>query len=214
MLRPNLSPALFACVLMPLLFTACGKNEVIVYRTAKTEPAAAGPAAPAPAGAAPATMSGTAVATAAGAELSWTAAPGWQPKPGNAMRKGSYLVPDATGSSAELAITAFPGDVGGEIANVNRWRGQLQLGPLADAEVSAGVTRLAVNGLAVAVVDFANPASAPPQRIIGAMVPFGGATWFFKLTGADATVASAKPAFLAFLQTVKPSQPATAAPTP
>ena len=45
-------------------------------------------------------------------------------------------------------------------------------------------------------------------RIVGAIVPVNGATWFFKLMGPDATVSAAKPAFLEFLKTVR----ATAAP--
>jgi hypothetical protein len=60
------------------------------------------------------------------------------------------------------------------------------------------------NGLSFTIVDFANPQAAKSQRILGALVPYGGATWFFKLMGPDSTVAAAKPAFLAFLQNVKP----------
>jgi hypothetical protein len=39
------------------------------------------------------------------------------------------------------------------------------------------------------------------------MTPYQDAMWFFKLTGPDAVVARAKPAFLDFLQTVKPVTP-------
>ena len=46
-----------------------------------------------------------------------------------------------------------------------------------------------------------------PQRILGAIVPFNGGTWFFKLMGPDALVAKAKPGFLEFLKTVRPAQP-------
>jgi hypothetical protein len=43
----------------------------------------------------------------------------------------------------------------------------------------------------------------PPQRVLGGIVPYGNATWFFKLTGPDAVVTGAKPAFLDFMRTVK-----------
>ena len=60
--------------------------------------------------------------------------------------------------------------------------------------------------LTFTVVDLA--ATGPePRRILGAMTPFDGAMWFFKLTGPADFVASAKPAFLSFLQTVKASAP-------
>jgi hypothetical protein len=152
-------------------------------------------------------MAGTPVATATGASLAWTAPAHWQAKAGSSMRKGTYAITGEGGATAELAITAFPGDVGGEVANVNRWRGQLQLAPIGEAEVAGAVTRVAANGLALTVLDITNPGLTPPARMIGAMVPFGGGTWFFKLTGPDALLAREKPAFLDFLKSVKPATP-------
>ena len=99
--------------------------------------------------------------------------------------------------AGDLSITAFPGDVGGNLANVNRWRGQLQLPPVAD--LTDIVQPLEANGLNMLIFDAANGGS----RILGAIVPRPGETWFFKLTGPDALVAREKPAFLDFLRTVK-----------
>jgi hypothetical protein len=61
------------------------------------------------------------------------------------------------------------------------------------------VETLEVNGLRLLVFDAANGGS----RILGAIVPRPGETWFFKLTGPDALVARTKPAFLDFLHSVK-----------
>ena len=152
-------------------------------------------------------MAATAVPTANGADLTWSAPARWKPKPPAAMRKGSYAVPGADGAEADLSITAFPGDVGGELANVNRWRGQIQLPPLSEGDLATATTRLNANGLEFVVVDSVSPSANKPTRIIGAMVPYQGATWFFKLMGPDALVAVAKPEFLAFLQTVRPPAP-------
>ncbi len=211
---------------LPLLLVACRDENVIAYDIPKesSAPAVAVAVAPAatpapspheslatPAATPNAAMADTPVATASGAGLTWTAPAHWQAKPGSAMRKGSYAIAGEAGATADLSITAFPGDVGGEIANVNRWRGQLQLAPLPDAEAAAALLRINANGLAIAVVTVANP----PTRLIGAMVPFGGATWFFKLTGPDALVAKEELSFLEFLKTVKPaSAEAAANPTP
>ena len=41
------------------------------------------------------------------------------------MRRGSYAVGADEKTAADLAITAFPGDVGGDLANVNRWLNKL-----------------------------------------------------------------------------------------
>ena len=194
----------FVLVSFSLLFAACRERKVTAYRVPKDQeppPPMAAAAPSAPATSAPG-MAATPVSTADGPGLTWTAPGHWQNKPGSAMRKGSYTVPGEGGAAADLSITAFPGDVGGEAANVNRWRGQLSLPPFSAGELATGVTRVAQNNLAFAVVDFAGP-GANAQRLLGAIVPVGDATWFFKLMGPDALVAKEKPAFLEFLKTVK-----------
>jgi hypothetical protein len=148
-------------------------------------------------------MANTPVTTAAGPALKWTAPTHWEPKPGSAMRKGSFLIKGEGEETADLAITAFPGDVGGELANVNRWRGQLQLPPLQAAELEGAVTRRTRNGLAITIVDLAGAGGAAGQRMIGAIVPFAGATWFFKLAGPDALVARERTEFLSFVDTLQ-----------
>jgi hypothetical protein len=167
--------------------------------------AGAAPAPPAMGSPAPADMAGASVPQADGADLKWTAPAGWQQKPASAMRKATYVLPDAGGAGIELAVSAFPGDVGGELANVNRWRGQLQLPPLAEADLAGAVSRLAVSGLTVTVVELAGGTADSPQQLLGAIVPANGSTWFFKVTGPAAVVAREKAAFLAFLQTLRSS---------
>jgi len=64
-------------------------------------------------------MASTPVTTASGPGLTWTAPAHWKAKPGSAMRKGSYAIA-GDGGEADLAITAFPGDVGGDLAAISR----------------------------------------------------------------------------------------------
>ncbi len=132
------------------------------------------------------------------ASLTWQAPASWRAGPANAMRKGSYLL-DAAGS-ATLAISAFPGDVGGIAANVNRWRGQVGLPPLAEAEAQAATQTITAHGLTFVVADAAAPGG---PRILAALVPWQGATWFFKVSGPDEAVGRAKPEFLQFLQSIQ-----------
>lgn len=202
-------PSLLALVLG--LATGCQKEETTTYRIPKEQHPAAKAASAAPATAAsPATaggdMANTAVATASGAPLAWTAPATWTAKPAGAMRKGSYTVKGDEGE-ADFAITAFPGDVGGDLANLNRWRGQLSLPALNQSDFAAATEHVDHNGLHMTVVDILGTGDKP-QRILGAMIPHGGATWFFKLTGPAALVAREKPAFTAFLATIKPAAPA------
>jgi hypothetical protein len=130
-----------------------------------------------------------------GASLLWTAPADWRNGPGSAMRKASFAV----GGGAEVAITAFPGDVGGVLANVNRWRGQAGLAPVDDASLGQLTTAIDSNGLHFLVLDASDGASP----IVAALVPWNGGTWFFKLTGSAEAVGRAKPAFLSFLRTVR-----------
>jgi hypothetical protein len=178
-----------------ILAAGCRDSEVVTYTVPKE---AVTPPAPSPAP--DASMAATPVSAATGADLVWTAPADWVAKSGSAMRKATYVITGEAGATAELAVTAFPGDVGGTLANVNRWRGQLQLPPLEASALSSALTTLDFNGLHADVVELAG---ASGQRVLGAIVPAQGATWFFKLTGPDALVAREKAAFLAFLQTVK-----------
>jgi hypothetical protein len=141
-------------------------------------------------------MASAPVPTTANQRLGWTAPAGWTPKNASAMRKGSYTVSGPEGEG-DVSITAFQGEVGGDLANVNRWRGQLQLPPVPD--LTGALQPFEANGLHMLVFEGANQGA----RMIGVIVPRSGEKWFFKFTGPDALVAREKPAFLDFLKTVR-----------
>jgi hypothetical protein len=205
MIVPRATPAL---ILLTLALGACKKPEVQSYRVAKETAPAAAPAAnatpPAAAPSAAPTMANTAVPTASGAALTWTAPSHWTSVAASAMRKATYAIKGDGASAAELTITAFPGDVGGDLANVNRWRGQIGLPAIAQADLATTTQHLDRNGLHITVVDLA-AAGADAKGILGAIVPFDDGTWFFKLTGPAALVARERAAFTAFLDTIKPA---------
>lgn len=197
-----------ACTLLvaACLLGGCKDREIVTYRAPK-DPA---PAMPAPGAMAPAggdAMANTAVPTGSDT-LAWTAPAHWVSKAPSAMRKGSFAVKGENGADADLSITAFPGDTGGLLANLNRWRGQISLPPLAAAELDGALQHFdGAGGMHFDVVDFAGTANGVPTRIIGAVQPRTGETWFFKLMGPDALVAAQKQDFLAFLDSVKESTP-------
>lgn len=202
-----------------LLSSACRDREIHAYRAPKDPDVPMPAASPAsmmntndlPEGHPPigpdtngggmATMANTAVPTASGDDLAWSAPDAWTPKPGSPMRKGSYAVKTAAGE-ADLSITAFPGATGGLEANLNRWRGQVGLPTQPPDKVRAGAESFSSNGLEFTVADYAGSGSGA-KRLLGAIVSYEGNSWFFKLMGPDAVVAESKPAFLKFLRTVK-----------
>lgn len=174
-----------------VLLSACREAKVSTYRVPKE-------VAPPPA----ADMANTSVPTADGHDLIWTAPVSWEAKAASSMRRGSYVI-TGSGDAADMSITAFPGDVGGDLANVNRWRGQIQLPAIDAATLSQTSTQVAGQDLMLTMVEMANSEIAEPQRILAALVTFEGSTWFFKMLGPDALVATEKDNFIALLKTVK-----------
>ncbi|HWA28781.1 MAG TPA: hypothetical protein VG734_24230, partial [Lacunisphaera sp.] len=199
----SLRPTTCLLLTTAALLAGCKDRQVTAYRAPKDSPPPAmakaagagglpadhppiGPAAGG-AGGAGSDMASTPVPTAAGG-LTWTAPSGWAPKPLGSMRKGSFSIKGDGGAEADLSITAFPGATGGLEANLNRWRGQVGLPPQSDSEVTAAVEKFTSNGLEFLVADYAGGGN----RLIGAIVPYQGNSWFFKLMGPDALVAGQK----------------------
>jgi hypothetical protein len=204
-------------LVLPLAFAACREAKVTSYQIPKEHVAGVQPAAAAPGAAASAAAPAPAVTVAARpvGDLAWTAPAAWKAKATSSMRRGSFDVGEGSGPLADLAITAFPGDVGGDLANVNRWRGQIDLPPITEAELAAALQPVAGGIPGIKVTHLTGGTSANPLGMLVAIVPYEGATWFFKLTGPVAIVAAEKSRFLEFLATVRPGAPgATATPPP
>jgi hypothetical protein len=137
----------------------------------------------------------------------WSVPADWKPGNPSSMRRATFLVTGADGQTAEIAVSVFPGDVGGLMANVNRWRGQIGLGPIAPDEIAGITSDLDVNGTKSTVVDFkadtAPPGKTQPPRMIVVTVPNAGNSWFFKMTGDAPLVGAQKESFLQFVKSVK-----------
>lgn len=183
--------------LIPLLALApCGCKEearVVQYRAPK-EPAKSAPdmgqmrATPA-----------LAAQTAAFSAPEWTAPASWSPLAASPMRKGGWKTGAGEGA-AEVSVTAFPGDVGGLRANVDRWRGQVGL-PVTESEAKLAeqVSPFRVSGTEGRKVSLANGGKA----LVAILASHGGATWFFKITGSERAVADSSADFEAFVSSVK-----------
>jgi len=143
------------------------------------------------------------LSTTSGRDLTWTAPATWTVKPLGQMRKGSFSLPGAGGSEADLSIIAFPGDAGGIAENLNRWRGQVKLDPLSPTELASSAHTLANAGLRFTVVDYVGTTANGPTRLLGAVLPLEKETYFIKLMGPEPVVTQHKEAFMEFLKTIK-----------
>lgn len=119
----------------------------------------------------------------------WATLPAtWIANAPNPMRKGSWTITGDNGTKAEIAVTVFPGDVGGITANVNRWRGQLGLTAANETEITTAATNASVGSDAGKKFTLV---SADQKRVtVALLVPKNNSTWFCKISG-DATVVNA-----------------------
>jgi len=84
-------------------------------------------------------------APGADAKPTWTLPEGWQQLPGGQFRYATIRMPQMADSDKPLEITVS--SAGGEVlANVNRWRGQLNLKPISADELAASGKTLDVDG--------------------------------------------------------------------
>ena len=197
---------------LALLLGACRDPEITTYTAPKDPAPAAATAMPPghpPTQGMPAAMPmpPPADTPAAPAALTWTAPAAWTAKAPGQMVKATYTTPAAPGATEALAtISSFPGDVGGTLANVNRWRGQIGLPPISQTDLAANITTIEneTAALRFTLIDITNPATG--TRLLAASLPLPGETYFFKMTGPSATLAAQKQTFLDLLQTVKVQQ--------
>lgn len=192
-----------------LLLGGCGGDGIETLQVPKEEPRAATAEVPA----------ATAGADDPQARMGLTALPGmaeqaeafpapdmiapahWAAQAAGSMRKGSWLIADAYGHSADMSVLAFPGDVGGLRANLDRWNEQIGNPSLDDAAYAAILRDGSrdIGGEPGVVVFLRGQAG---QSTLGAIVAQGGGTWFFKMMGDTELVEQEQALFGSFLDSV------------
>ena len=131
----------------------------------------------------------------------------WQEKPLAPMRVASFNATAPNGKQADVSVVSLSGSAGGTLANVNRWREQMKLPPIDESTLQESADRLEAGGHTFLVVDL--PSAGPlgeqneKQRILAAIVEKNDRSWFIKMTGEEAAVASQKSAFADFLRSLQ-----------
>ncbi len=192
------------CVLAGV--AACDREPVAHYRVAKEQPP---PSATMPAGMGsgmPGGMGGgmpdgvAPAARPAGGALAWTLPTGWVQEQGGALRYASFKVP--VKGTVDASVVVLPGPAGGELANVNRWRGQIGLAPLDDGALAAARKTVTTKAGPLRVYDFA-AGGASGKRLIAGLTEIEGNTWFVKLTGEAGAVGAARDDFMKLLGSLR-----------
>lgn len=89
-------------------------------------------------------------------------------------------------AALEVAVSVFPGDTGGLLANVNRWRGQVGLEPISESELDAAVETFGHEGFQGHTMRL----EGPEMHLVGAAIYEEAVdrTWFVKAVGTPAVV--------------------------
>lgn len=201
----------FAAVFVALTLTGCGRDSVKVYKVDANDTTTA-PAVPA---AMPATLPGDLPApdNSSLPKLKYTLPDGWKEKALTQLRVASFEISE-NGKTADVSVIPLSGMAGGDLANVNRWRGQVGQAALPEIALQKLAEKIEAAGQAADLYDVVGtaPGSGDAARIIGVISHRDDTAWFFKLTGEAALVEKQKANFIAFLKSVafdKPTAPAT-----
>lgn len=140
----------------------------------------------------------------AASSLDYTAPGGWQALPPAPMREAGFRAGDA-----EVTLSVFPGATGGLLANVNRWRTQMSLPPIAEADLAALPRRPMLRGEATYVeltgryVGMGGTAEIADAKLVGLVRGLPAASVFVKMVGpAKAVDAQADP-FRTFCESIR-----------
>ncbi len=183
----------------------CDRDEPKVYRIPKDDapPVEAAPT-PTPPPQAVSAPPDTSAPAPSAPRLKYQLPEGWQEKPPSEMRVASFTATGPDGQSADIGVIPLPIS-GRDLELVNMWRSQVQLPATSDPSAvgqAEPVTIGAEQGRLFTFVSEQPMVGPDRKRVMVAMLTRGGMSWFFRVDGPDAFVASEKKKFLLFLQSV------------
>jgi hypothetical protein len=132
---PFLSSRGILLLLAISLLHGCEKPEVQVYDAPRDTPAT-----PTTQQVAASMSPGSIPPPASTAALpEWTVPAGWRLKDETHALRAATFISGQGDEAFEIIVSQFPGDTGGLLANVNRWRQQIGLGPISAGDLDSQV---------------------------------------------------------------------------
>ena len=136
--------------------------------------------------------------------LTWILPDTWVPSKGHSMRLASFDVPYSKGVG-DLSIVSLSGSSGGLLANVNRWRGQVELEPINETDILTTSTVGESKMGPYRVFKMINE-NKKGKAIIAAVLPTGEKTFFIKLTTDVQGISELEPSFKKFCSSIGESK--------
>jgi hypothetical protein len=146
------------------------------------------------------------LALAQGRPFRFTKPDDWEEQPPDmpqgVPRWAVFVVRDGE-QAAEVSVVPLPEQGAAALANVNRWRRQLGLEPIDEAQLPKELRQLDVADGKAPYVDLTGRDLTGPQRILGAWIVHGGRAWFIKMKGSPELVGKQQAAFEAFVKSMR-----------
>jgi hypothetical protein len=136
-------------------------------------------------------------------EIAYEAPSHWKDMGAGGFRQASFRV-DEGEDSAEVTVIALGPNSGSVLENVNRWRQQVKLEPLATSQLD-GETQLidAQNSQGTYVVLHGSGGGDKPESILGVILPREDRVWFVKMTGSTPLVEREQAQFESFTRSLR-----------
>ena len=132
--------------------------------------------------------------------LSWDLPETWVASKGHSMRLASFDVPFSNGV-ADLSIVSLGGESGGLLANVNRWRKQINLVPITENEILSSSIKGESKIGPFRVFKMINESNRN-KAILAAVLPTTAKTFYIKLTASIAGVTELELVFQKFCSSI------------
>lgn len=137
------------------------------------------------------------------ANLKFKLPEGWKEGEGSAFSKLAFEV-RSEGQQVKITVTDLPAAANPLLDNINRWRGQMRLPPVTEADLPNHLRAIPVDGGSGQYVQIEGAKDAPkPQTLLGVVAYRGESAWFVKLQGDAPLAAREKERFEQFVQSLK-----------
>lgn len=193
---PRIRPIICALLAVTgLLLVGCDEQEVRAYEAPKSEPYVE-----------PDIFKSMTAPRSASKAIGWDVPAGWAESANASSILFAVYEAKSEAGDARITVTKLRTDGGGVLANINRWRGQVGLGPV-DSFEAQPMTLIQAGGGPAGLIDIASPegVDAGLERMMVVMVPRpqDGLTWYFKMTGPKTSLDEHKAAFVSFVESVR-----------
>lgn len=139
------------------------------------------------------------IATKQTIDFTWTAPSHWEVQPASGFRLASYHVHKGE-QDVDISFSKLAGDGGGVLANINRWRGQLNLNAISEKELGSVLKTVTINSINFQLVKLVNTQENTAMTV--AMFNHGNFLYFIKAMGSTTLVKETVPDLVSVLESI------------